>query len=291
MRCDSHVLIVWLLGLSICACGAGELGTAQDDPSQVATPSARSSSSGDSTVSEVCPADHVDMGKIYPWPLDKKFELRNYNEYGQPLDPPELTFFSPWGDGKTYTLHHSWGTWCPRIDDVFRWEQGLTGGTNERLLYLDTYHFGDMTHTKIRNPGHVWATRCMKLNAPATYVDNDTEARYFTSSCQPDCCVGPDGNLIYKARYRVWKRLLGYFYEWSPYTDAYCSKSGCPGAYQEQGHWMVPVIRLDETTLPLNWWEKWWYWLHPALGRHVVVRTRGGKDSQFLWEGRLEAIK
>jgi hypothetical protein len=204
----------------------------------------------------------------------------------------EQVLFAGWGDGKTFTLHHLWDPdGCPRIDDVFRWEQGLQGGPNERLLYLDTYQFGDMTHTKIRNPGHVWATRCMKLNDPATYVDNDTEASYFTSSCPPGCCVGPDGSLIYQARYRVWKRLLGYYYEWSPYTDGFCSKSSCPGAYQYQGHWMVPVIRLDETTLPPNSWEKWWYWLHPALGRHVVVRTLGGKEGPFLWDARLEDIK
>jgi hypothetical protein len=85
MRLRVHTLAGWILLLSVSACGAGEFGTGQDDPSRTASSSPMSSS-----FDEVCPADHVDLSKIYPWPLDKTFVLRHYNEAGTPLpDPPE----------------------------------------------------------------------------------------------------------------------------------------------------------------------------------------------------------
>lgn len=235
-------------------------------------------------VVDVCSTGYIDMADVYPWPMDKVFTYREYDSYGNPKGSQQM-LFEPWGDQKTYTLHHWWGNWCPdRIDDVFRWEFGLNGATNERLFYFDTFNFDNSQHVKIRNPGHVWAVRCMQLNGPFTSVDNTTKVWNFDTNppgCPQGCCVGQDlGPPIGVSNNRVKKQIRDGYTTWSPYSDWFCSQQYCYGAYYSRGHWWVPVLRLEEKTLlsknENNYWrEMWFLWYQPLWGRYVALASKG----------------
>ena len=234
----------------------------------------------------------INMRLFYPTPFDKVYHYINY------LHPKTMSavFCDRWGDDNdsnpyngdfTFTIHRvsyprsgDWRNhWCPRIDDVMKWQ-------GDKLYYTDTYRFYPPANHTFISPAHIWADEYMTVAKKVPYQTYNHVAKHLTHQ---DCGNLTDGAVIHTHPFtRAFRALVLETTDWSPYTGGVTNP--------------VPVVRLDQTTYirntedaPLNdFFKEEWFFVRIA-GRYIPIHTIGyhqfpDKTRAGQWDMRLASI-
>jgi hypothetical protein len=150
--------------------------------------------------------DIYDMKLFYPTDENIKLIFEHYIRDGE----FEILSIDPWEDNKSFTSRHQYfnstitAPFCPRIDDVFTWDEN-------KLYYTHTYNFYDNTLLEI-TPGHLWAYNNMKIGE----VKHSTYQATFYNIDHSNC-TAINKNIIQKNTHEVWFGIFN-SQTWSEYT-------------------------------------------------------------------------
>jgi len=232
------------------------------------------------------------MRDFYPLPFDKVLHYVHY----LPPENMSATLCDRWGkdhDGNpydgdfTFTIHRifypkngDWRDyWCPRVDDVKKWE-------GDKLYYTDTYWFYSPSHHTSLSPAHIWADEFMTVGRAVPGQILSHTARHMTHD---NCTNHEDGSVIHHHPHTQAFRCLALeTTDWSPYTGGITNP--------------VPVVRLDLTTYmrdtedaPFNdFFKEQWYFAR-LENRYIPIHSVGyhqrpDKTRTGQWNMRLKSI-
>lgn len=228
-----------------------------------------------STNQPIVKGQEINLKEIYPFKTKNVFVYHWYDQHNKKV-PGFENHSHEWSpDGKTFTIHHSYnGEWCPRVDDVFRWD-------NNQLFYTDTYDFYKGIRTTY-TPGHLWGKE--KVNAgDKKSTPTHGHIRNFThENCYIQSETEPTDESEHVMAYKVVPNETA----WSPLTGG---KNKPVNVFRLEQHTYIHGNKDD-------WWkEEWYFYEHPQYG-YIAIQTRGFRkelkaiEPELKWNMRLADI-